>query len=159
MSEIYVCVTINIAEKYRDCINTYRFSRYGEKVKPSEQIHTLNIDNMLEEKEMCKQWSNIDTNFGKMEAQNFISFNWNSPNKLIGYYENGVLVGVASYIFSAEADIALLDNVYIVPELRNKRLVLKLVKSTISMYPEKTWLYQAGVKNEASINLAFANVR
>ena len=155
-SELHVFVTIEMAKKFQEYIDTYMLSKYGKKCELNGRIRHLSIKNMNEVNTTCKQHSMNDTNFGKREAEYFINYDWSGSYNAMGYYVNSQLVGIASYIFSEELNIAELDNIYIVPEFRNKGIGKELVYAVNSMYPEKLWLYQAGIKNESSLNLALS---
>ena len=148
-SELRANVAIEIAKGSKGHIETYRFSRFGDKFESDDHIHKIGFDNAPEAKDVCEKGKINDTFLDKIVANNFINyinFDWDSYNNMIGYYENNQFVGLASYYFYDEANIAHFENVHVIPEFRNKGIGKKLVYSALAAYPDKQWLYQAGVK-------------
>jgi len=131
----------------------------GEAFAPDPHICELTRDDLDEIRAMCNPAVlENDTWFGKCEAETFFDWNFDFYEKrglrLLGYRENGKLLGIASWSAEDELNLGFLADLFVSPDGRGRGIGKALVRTAISRLPDRVWVYQAARDNAPSVGLA-----
>ena len=148
-----------LSEKLDQFFGFRKFVRVGEAFPPDPHVSELTRDDAAEINALCDPAAlESDTWFGKREAEDFFEYNFDWYEKegvhLLGYRENGRLLGIASWSAEDELNLGWLHDIFVSPEGRGRGIGKALVRAAISKVPDRPWLYQAARDNAPSIALA-----
>ncbi len=136
-----------------------KFVRMGKAFEPDPHVTELTRENFDEMKAMCDPAVlENDTWFGKREAESFFGwdFDWCESQgiRLLGYRENGKLLGIASWSAEDDLNLGWLHDLFVSPAGRGRGIGKALVRTAVGKIPDRLWLYQAARDNVPSIRTA-----
>ena len=148
-----------LSEKLNGFQGFRKFVRMGENFAPDPHITGLTREHADEMKALCNPAVlENDTRFGKREAESFFEWDFDWYEKegvhLLGYRENGTLLGIASWSAENELNLGWLLDIFVSPDARGRGIGKALVRAAIANLPDRMWLYQAARDNERSVGLA-----
>lgn len=148
-----------LSDKLNEFYGFRKFTRMGEAFGPDPHIRELTRDDLDEIRAMCDPAVlENDTWFGKCEAETFFDWDFDFYEKrgfrLLGYHENGNLLGIASWSAEDELNLGFLADLFVSPDGRGHGIGKSLVRTAISRLPDRVWVYQAARDNAPSVGLA-----
>ena len=136
------------------------FARRGGEYPADTRVRELTAADMSAVKSLSESCKNSEDSYGKLEAETFAyqaeHFEQNKADgfRYFGFYENGVLCGVASAVCYDEVGVAWLLDLLVSPNQRRKGVGSALVINALRDRKDALWVYQAARDNAPSIALA-----
>lgn len=158
---ITLCHAGEIPPAFDEFPGTYRFTRISETFPSDPHVRPLTKKDAAVINALCDP-ANLpdDTWFGQNEAHTFRNCfrSWEYADgyvKLLGYFDNGRLLGIASYGIEDMFNLrCVLRDIFVSPDGRGRGIGKALVRAAMSAAPGKEWLYQSYRANPHSIALA-----
>jgi len=159
--QITLCHAGAIPPAFDEFPGTYRFTRIGEAFPPDPHVRPLTRKDSAAVNALCDPAKlPDDTWFGRSEAHTFRNCfrSWEYADgyvKLLGWFEDGRLLGIASYALEDMFNLrCVLRDIFVSPDGRGRGIGKALVRTAVSAAPGKEWLYQSDRENPRSIALA-----
>ncbi len=132
----------------------FRYYRYGEDYLDSSvkelSFKDYDIVKAFADSQKC------ETKFNEDFAGSF--YNWfdkydTDIAKLLGIFDGDRLVGLLDVHYFEQFDTVILDNLLVAKSHRQQGYATRLVRSALSLYPDKKYVFYANLQNPVAISL------